>query len=286
MPSTEIIAHAKLNLTLDILGKRPDGYHDLRMVMQSVSLGDILRVEIGTGKRVRISTDKAFLPNDARNLAAIAALRFSEGTGIDLGGVAIEIEKNIPVCAGLAGGSADGAAVLRALNALTEAGLSLDRLAQIGEGVGSDVPYCVYGGTALAEGRGEVITPLAPLPPCHIVLCKPGFSVATPELFGRADSVRLRRRPDTAGLTAALEEGDLPGVARRLYNVFEDVLPERRMAEISEIKNVLLGHGALGASMSGTGPTVFGIFDTEDGANVACDNLAQAYRETFLTQTV
>ncbi len=282
----EVKAHAKLNLTLDILGKRSDGYHDLRMVMQSVSLWDGLRVEIGTGKGLKVSTDKAFLPNDQRNLAAAAALCFSRETGIDLGGVSIEIQKNIPVCAGMAGGSSDGAAVLRALNVLTGANLTAASLAKIGEGVGSDVPYCVYGGTALAEGRGEVITPLPSLPPCYLVLCKPAFSVATPELFQRADSVRLRRRPDTAGLTAALEEEDLAGVARRLYNVFEDVLPERRAAEVDEIKNTLLGHGALGASMSGTGPTVFGMFDSAAAAGAAHDELLKTYRETFLTTTV
>lgn len=282
----QVEARAKLNLTLDILGKRPDGYHDLRMVMQSVALHDLLSVGTGTGTGLRLSTNRSFLPSDERNLAAAAALRFAEETGIDLGGVSIHIEKEIPVCAGLAGGSSDAAAVLRALNALTGAELSGKELGRIGALVGSDVPYCVHGGTALAEGRGEALTPLDPLPFCWVVLCKPDFPIATPELFRRADRVRLRRRPDTAGLVAALEAGDLEGVARRLYNVFEDVLPPRKAAEIAAIKSVLLGHGALGASMSGSGPTVFGIFQQEEAAMRAAEDLSWAYREVFLTQTV
>ncbi len=282
----QVKAHAKLNLTLDILGKRPDGYHDLRMVMQSVALHDLLTVEIGTGGDLRLSTNRSFLPTDRRNLAAAAAFRFAEETGIDLGGVAIRIEKEVPVCAGLAGGSSDAAAVLRALNVLTGAGLGGEELRRIGALVGSDVPYCVQGGTALAEGRGERLTPLAPLPFCWIVLCKPSFPVATPELFQRADGVRLRRRPDTVGLAAALEAGDLEGVARRLYNVFEDVLSHRKAAEVAAIKSALLGRGALGASMSGSGPTVFGIFREEEAAARAAEDLSGAYREVFLTQTV
>lgn len=282
----QVKAYAKLNLTLDILGKRPDGYHDLCMVMQSVALGDCLSVEIGTGKGLCMSTNRAYLPNDERNLAAAAALRFMEATGLDLGGVSIDIQKDIPVCAGLAGGSSDAAAVLRALNELSGARLSPEALARVGEGVGSDVPYCVLGGTALAEGRGEVLTPLAPLPHCHMVLCKPAFPVATPELFQRADSVKLCRHPDRLGLVAALESGDLGGVARRLYNVFEDVLHPRKAAEIADIKNALLSHGALGASMSGSGPTVFGIFDSRETARTAYEDLAETYRETFLTESV
>lgn len=282
----EVKAYAKLNLTLDILGRRPDGYHDLRMVMQSVAVHDCLTVEIGTGEDLKISTNRAYLPNDRRNLAGVAAIRFAEGTGIDLGGVSIHIDKNIPVCAGLAGGSSDAAAVLRALNDQTGAGLSPAQLAKLGEGVGSDVPYCVYGGTALAEGRGEILTPLPPLPPCHMVLCKPGFPISTPELFLRADSVKIRRRPDTAGLISALTAGDLGGVARRIYNVFEDVLPARRAIEITDIKNTLLSHGAMGASMSGSGPTVFGIFEEESGARAAYEELSATYREIFLTQGV
>lgn len=281
----DVKAYAKLNLTLDVLGRRADGYHDLRMVMQTVALADDLTVELGGGE-VQVRTDLSFLPNDERNLAAAAALRFQESAGRGLEGVSIAIRKRIPVCAGMAGGSSDAAAVLRALNDLTAAGLSPEELAAIGGGVGSDVPYCVLGGTALAEGRGERLTPLPPLPSCHVVLCKPGWSVSTPELFARIDGVRLRRRPDTPGLLAALEAKDLGEVARRLYNVFEDVLPPRRAAEIGSIKNVLIQHGALGASMTGTGPTVFGLFAGPESAADAFQALRETYRETFLTHTI
>lgn len=282
----EVRAYAKLNLTLDVLGKRADGYHELRMVMQTVSLADRVRLETGTGTGLKLSADLGFLPNNEKNLAAAAALRFQEATGIDLGGVTIALQKNIPVCAGLAGGSSDGAAVLRALNRLTGADLPPAELARIGESVGSDVPYCVLGGTALAEGRGEKLTPLPPLPHCWVVLCKPDFSVPTPKLFAMLDGVKLRRRPDTAGLTAALAAGDLRGVAMRIYNVFEDVLPPQRRRTVEEIKTALIGAGALGAGMSGTGPTVFGLFDCADAAEGAWEVLRRDWKEAFLAENV
>ncbi|MEG2118731.1 MAG: 4-(cytidine 5'-diphospho)-2-C-methyl-D-erythritol kinase, partial [Pseudoflavonifractor sp.] len=163
MAKIEINAYAKLNLTLDVLRQRPDGYHDLRMVMQSVALSDTLRIETNTGKPLHIATNRAFLPCDERNLAAIAARQFAAATGCDFGGLSIDIHKEIPVCAGMAGGSTDGAAVLRGLDELLETDLTAEALAEIGAGVGSDVPYCVRGGTVLAEGRGEVLTVLPAL---------------------------------------------------------------------------------------------------------------------------
>ena len=282
----EVQAHAKLNLTLDVLGRRPDGYHDLRMMMQSIRLTDLLTLEENGGGELRVSTNLHFLPNNEKNLAAQAALRWWEARGQSPRGLDITIEKHVPVCAGLAGGSSDAAAVLRALNAMEGKPLSLPELAKIGERVGSDVPYCVLGGTALAEGRGEVITPLPPLPQCWVVLCKPEFSISTPALFAKIDSVRLRCRPDTQGAIAALEAGDLAGVARRMYNVFEDALPDRQRARVNDIKNVLIQCGALGASMSGTGPTAFGLFDDEGLAREARERLADFGGEVFLTQTV
>ena len=286
MPKETVLARAKLNLTLDVLGKRPDGYHDLKMVMQSVALADTLTVETGTGEGLEVRTDLSFLPNNEKNLAAAAALAFQTVTGRDLGGVAIAIEKRIPVCAGMGGGSSDAAAVLRSLERMLGTGQDLAALARIGERVGSDVPYCVLGGTALAEGRGEALTPLSALPHCHVVICKPAFSISTPELFRAVDGVRLRCRPDTDGVLAALEAGDLGGVARRMYNVFEDVLPPRQRAEVAAIRSVLVQHGALGANMSGTGPTVFGLFDDADRARSAWEELRQTYRDVFLTETV
>lgn len=282
----EIQAFAKLNLTLDILGKREDGYHDLRMVMQSITLADTLTLEENQGEGLRVSANLRFLPTGEKNLAAAAALRFWEALGREPEDLDIRIEKRIPVCAGMAGGSSDAAAVLRALNQRAGDPFSPKELARLGERVGSDVPYCVLGGTALAEGRGEVLTPLAPLPRCWVVACKPDFPISTPELFAQADRVKLRRRPDTAGLVAALEAGDLGGVARRMYNVFEDVLPARLYTRVAEIKNILIQCGALGANMSGSGPTAFGLFDRLEAAQEARACLAQRYRDTFLCETV
>ena len=282
----EIQAFAKLNLTLDILGKREDGYHDLRMVMQSITLADTLTLEENQGEGLRVSANLRFLPTGEKNLAAAAALRFWEALGREPEDLDIRIEKRIPVCAGMAGGSSDAAAVLRALNQRSGEPFSPKELARLGERVGSDVPYCVLGGTALAEGRGEVLTPLAPLPRCWVVACKPDFPISTPELFAQADRVKLRRRPDTAGLVAALEAGDLGGVARRMYNVFEDVLPARLYTRVAEIKNDLIQCGALGANMSGSGPTAFGLFDRLEAAQEARACLAQRYRDTFLCETV
>lgn len=286
MASMTVQAPAKINLTLDVLGRRPDGYHELRMVMQTVALADTLRLETGTGKPLQVSSNLGFLPCNEKNLAAAAALRLLEAAGRDCGGLSIGLDKTIPVCAGLAGGSADAAAVLRGLNDLLGLGCSPARLAEIGALVGSDVPYCVMGGTALVEGRGERLSALPALPSCHVVLCKPRFGVSTPELFARVDSVRLRCRPDTAGLIAALEAGDLEGAARRMYNVFEDVLPSHRGREIRDIKTALIQAGALGASMSGTGPTVFGLFHSRDAAESAYALLREDYQETFLTRSL
>ena len=278
----QVQAYAKLNLSLDILRRREDGYHDLQMVMQSISLADTLTITPGAG---RMDTNLSYLPADGRNLAQAAAAAFRAATGLDIQ-VDIAIQKHIPVCAGLAGGSSDAAAVLRALNEHTGAGLSPERLAKIGEAVGSDVPYCVLGGTALAEGRGEVLTPLSPLPPCHVAVCKPSFPISTPQLFARVDTKKITRRPDTQGLIAALGRGDLPDVARRMYNVFEDVLEPRRRAQIDAIKAQLIDCGALGASMTGSRPTVFGLFLDESAAHRAVKALQEQYREVFLAQTV
>ena len=282
----EVQAYAKLNLSLDILGKRPDGYHELRMVMQSISLADTLTLTEHGGEGLRVRANLHFLPTGERNLAAAAALRFWEARGQEPEDLDIAIEKRIPVCAGMAGGSSDAAAVLRALNARAGEPFSPRELAKVGERVGSDVPYCVLGGTALAEGRGEVLTPLPPLPRCWVVVCKPDFPVSTPELFAQADRVKLRRRPDTKGILAALEAGDLGGVARRMYNVFEDVMPRRLYVRVAEIKNELIQRGALGANMSGSGPTAFGLFDRREAAEEALAALRERYRDTFLCETV
>lgn len=279
-------ALAKLNLTLDVLGRREDGYHDMCMVMQSITLADTLTIKPTTGEGIHVSTNFEFLPNDDTNLAAKAAKAFWDARGEAHQALEIDIDKHIPVCAGMAGGSSDAAAVLRGLNEQAGKPYTLMELAKVGEAVGSDVPYCVLGGTALAEGRGEILTPLAPLPKCHVVVCKPGFPISTPALFRKIDQVDIVHRPDTAGMIAALEAGDLTGVARRLYNVFEDALNDQQRDSVNAIKNTLIEHGALGAAMSGSGPTVFGLFDDEEKAREAYQVLAKEYRESFLAQSV
>lgn len=285
MPTLTVPAYAKLNLTLDVLERRPDGYHDLCMVMQSVTLSDTLTVSVQPGSGVHVNTNLDFLPSDGRNLASLAARQFLVHTGKKLA-VDIELEKRIPVCAGMGGGSSDAAAVLRALNDLTGAGLSPVELAGVGEAVGSDVPYCVLGGTALAEGRGEKLTPLPPLPSCTVVVCKPPFPISTPELFRAISGRKLRRRPDTAGLLDALSNRDLTGTARRMYNVFEDVLSPRQERTVAELKARLIARGALGACMSGTGPTVFGLFDGPAAAERAARDLRADFEDVFLTRPV
>ena len=284
MKEMTLYAPAKINLTLDVLGRREDGYHDLVMVMQTVSLTDRVTLTTGGTGGVTLVSNRSFLPVDGNNLAVSAAQAFGRAAGVALDGLSICLEKKIPVCAGTAGGSSDAAAVLRGLNALYGTGFSVEELGGIGRQVGADVPYCVMGGTALAEGTGERLNPLTPLPDCPIVLCKPPFSVATPELFARVDGVKLRCRPDTAGVQAALAEGDLAGVARRMYNVFEDVLPAGRQSEVQAIKSILVHCGALGACMSGTGPTVFGLFPGEEEAKLAYRTLRGQYADTYLVR--
>ena len=286
MSALTLSAPAKLNLTLDILGSRPDGYHEMKMVMQSVSLADRVTLEPEPAGGVRADSGLGFLPKDRKNLAVSAALAFYDALGQEPPGLRIGLEKNIPVCAGTAGGSSDAAAVLRGLNELSGAGLSPQALAEIGARVGSDVPYCVVGGTMLAEGRGEILTPLPSLPACSVVLCKPAFSISTPALFQAWDRQKRRLRPDTDGLISALDAGDLAGIAQRVYNVFEAVLPPNQRREIDRIKNALIQCGALGAAMTGSGPTVFGIFDREAPAKAAADLLAEQYSEVFLTVPV
>ena len=275
-----VTAHGKLNLSLDVLGRGDDGYHALRSVMHTVAFGDDVQVDLTNDGSFTIDPGQPYLPADGRNLAVKAARLFLEGTGL---GADIRITKRIPVCAGMGGGSADAAAVLRALNALTGRNMTAEELSGLGAQVGSDVPFCVAEGSALAEGRGERLTALPSLPRCSIVLCKPAFSISTPELFARIDRRRSRLHPDTAGLMAALEAGDLAGVARRCFNVFEDVLGGRG-SDIAAIKSLLMDMGALGAAMTGSGSTVFGLFDSGDAARKAWEALSGQYQECWLTR--
>ena len=266
-------AYAKLNLSLDVTAKREDGYHDMLMVMQTVSLCDELSITPEPGERVWAVTSLPYVPGDARNLAVRAALQFLELADDQGRGMKITLRKHIPVGAGMAGGSADAAAVLRALNRAYGFPLSSEQLLAAGETVGSDVAFCLRGGTALAAGRGEKLTPL---PACKFVVCKPDFSISTPELFRKLDQTGLRCHPDTAGILAALRDGELEPVARRMYNVFEEV-DDRRLRTVREIKSVLLDCGALGAIMTGTGSAVFGVFRPDADCSAAIAPLRAGY---------
>lgn len=280
MNEIEVKAYAKLNLSLDVLGRLPGGYHEMKMVMQSASLCDDIRITLLPGEESRARTNFGFLPKDDRNIAVKAANAFFTAAGIHDMGAEIHLQKRIPVGAGLGGGSTDAAAVLRGLNTLTGAGLSAETLEELSTTLGSDVAFCVRGGTKLAVNRGERLLPAPELPDCGIVICKPRFSIRTPELFAKIDGRRSRIHPDTEGLLSAMESGDLHGTARRMYNVFEDVLP-RNCSEVAAIKLALLDAGALGSVMSGTGSAVFGLFSDKAAADRAQQLLAPSYAECF-----
>ena len=260
-------APAKINLALDILGKRPDGYHALCGVMQTVSLCDSVELAEG-GEGFSLSMAGFTPPEGRKTLEQRAAEAFFARLGREMPPLTVAITKRTPAYAGLGGGSADVAALLRILRDRYAPDMEDAALESIGAEVGSDMPFCLRGGTALAEGRGEILTDLPPLPDCWIVLCKPPFPIPTPMLFARADSVAIRHRPDIPGMLDALKLGDLEGVAARLGNVFEEVLPPEYGA-VFAIRDALLTAGALGAGMSGSGPTVFGIFREEGMAREA-----------------
>ena len=279
-----LTAPAKVNLALDILGTRPDGYHDMKMVMQTISLCDTVSVE-ETAAGFELRTDGDFIPAGKKTLEQRAAEAFFEAAGLPMPGLRVTLEKVTPAYAGLGGGSADVAALLRILRDNYAPEMSTEELERIGFTVGSDMPFCVRGGTALAEGRGEVLTDLPPLPDCWFVLCKPDFGIPTPSLFALVDGGELTCRPDIGGMGLALESGDLAGVAARLGNVFEEVLPEE-YHEVFTIKNRLMELGALNAAMSGSGPTVFGIFSEQETAKRAAEVLKETYQQTYLAVPV
>ena len=279
-----LTAPAKVNLALDILGTRPDGYHDMRMVMQTISLCDTVTVE-ETVAGFELRTDGDFIPAGKKTLEQRAAEAFFAFIGQPMPGLEVTLEKVTPAYAGLGGGSADVAALLRILRDIYAPELPTEELERIGFTVGSDMPFCVRGGTCLAEGRGEVLTDLTPLPDCWLVLCKPDFGIPTPTLFARVDGGELIQRPDIDGMRHALEAGDLSGVAARLGNVFEEVLPEE-YHEVFQIKKRLVELSALNAAMSGSGPTVFGIFAEKETARRAAEALKETYVQTYLAQPV
>ena len=270
-------ACAKLNISLDVLGKRPDGYHDMVMVMQTVSLADEVCISRTGEKGIRANTNLDYIPGDERNLAVRAAGVFFRETGIEPEGLCIDIRKKIPVGAGLAGGSADAGAVLRAMNKMYGFPLDRDGFVRAAEKVGSDVAFCTLGGTMLATGRGEMLTPLPAMPACWYGIVMPHFSISTPELFRKLDGRKIRCHPDTQGLVKAVESGDLSGICRRMYNVVEDV-DDRRMRTVSEIKSRLMDYGAMGALMTGTGSAVFAVFGSSEAAEAAVAGLKRDHR--------
>lgn len=260
-------AAAKINLSLAILGRLPNGYHELAMVMQSVSLYDTVTVEtLPKGGRRVLTCDAKGVPCDERNIAWRAADAFFAAAGLPPLPLAIRIQKRIPSKAGLGGGSADGAAVLAALQYLCREPLSADKLLKAGLSVGADIPFCLTGGTALAKGVGEKLTPLPPLPDCTLLLAKPQAGVSTAAAYAAYDQADSGVCPDSAALVAALSEGDLPKIAARMENVFEALVP---LPDVAKLREMILSCGALGSRMSGSGSAVFGIFADNETAE-AC----------------
>ena len=285
MAATNEKAYAKLNISLDVTERRDDGYHDMLMVMQTVSLCDEITVTLDGSGRVRARSSLRFIPGDERNLAVKAALCFLEETGHAGQGMLIEINKRIPVGAGMGGGSSDAAAVLRALNRWRDYPLSVYALCELGAQIGSDVPFCVLCGTALAEGRGERLTKLPDTPEMFTVICKPDVCFSTPALYAKLDDVALAKRPDTRAMRAALEKGDLEAIGAGLCNVFEQVaIPDH--LELNYIKSIMMSYGAYGAQMTGSGSAVYGLFDSFEYAAVACTMLKDNYPQVFIAKTV
>lgn len=262
-------AYAKINIGLDVLRRRADGYHEVKMIMQTVDIYDELVLERRKQPGIELRMDNSELPSGGDNLICRAAdllFREKEITG----GVNISLTKRIPIAAGMAGGSADAAAALRGLNELFDMGYSLKELQALGVGLGADIPYCLAGGTMLSEGIGEILTPLPAPPAAHLVIAKPDINVSTAFVYGNLHADRLAWHPDIDGMIAALQKGDLDGITGRLGNVLETVTVKAHPV-IEQIKELLRKQGAENALMSGSGPTVFGIFKEKETAARAAE---------------
>ena len=276
-------AFAKINLGLDVLGKREDGYHEVRMIMQTIRMYDQLDMRKSVEPGIHLTTNKKYIPVDENNLVWRAAKLMMDTCGI-MEGVSIHLHKVIPVAAGMAGGSSDAAATLVGMNRLFHCGLSKEKLMELGVQIGADVPYCVLRGTALAEGIGEKLTVLPPMPDCWILIGKPGISVSTKYVYTTLDLNTDTVHPDIDGMKKALEDGNLYGITERMGNVLQDVtIPA--YPEVERIKEQMKTLGAVNAMMSGSGPTVFGIFDNEEKAQEACQKLRESgsCQQVFLT---
>lgn len=271
-------AYAKINLGLDVLGRLPNGYHKVKMVMQTVGIFDELTLEKAEGE-ITATTDSAELPMDRDNLICRAAVLMQETYGIKEG-VRIHLKKSIPIAAGMAGGSTDAAATMLGMNRLFDLERPIEELMRLSVSIGADVPYCILGGTALAEGIGEILTPLAPAPACHVLVAKPDISVSTKYVYEHLDAAGKLQHPDIDGMVAAIGKGSLPGILERLGNVLEIVtIPAYPVIDL--LKKRMLALGAAGSLMSGSGPTVFGIFPDEATADHARE---QIEKETLAKQ--
>lgn len=278
-----IKAYAKINISLDVVGKREDGYHLLRMIMQNIDLYDLINIE-KAANGINISSNKPYIPTDERNLGYKAAKLFMEKYNLQ-GGVDINIRKSIPVAAGLAGGSTDAAAVLKGIRSIYDMDVSDEELMELGLKIGADVPYCIMGGTALCEGIGEKITPLKSFKDHIMIVVKPPFGVSTKEVYQSLDISRIYKHPDTEGLIKAVEENDLKYVCGGMKNILENVTLRKHII-LKDIKNEMLRMGALGAMMSGSGPTVFSFFDDMLKAQQCYDKFKMKYSEVFITRTI
>lgn len=280
MDRIELKALGKINLGLDVLGRRENGYHDVRMVMQTVYLYDQITIKKRRRSGIGIETNLYYLPVNENNLAYRAAKLLMDEFRIE-DGISIRLNKHIPVAAGMAGGSSNAAAVLFGMNRIFGLGLTMEELMKRGVTLGADVPYCIMRGTVLAEGIGEVLTPLAPMPKCFVLLAKPPVAVSTKLVYEKLDSQEIENHPDIDGIIEGLEQQSLAKITASMGNVLERVTA-LEYPVIDKIKNTMKTAGALNAMMSGSGPTVFGIFEDKNRARAA----AQKIKETQLTKQV
>lgn len=276
-------AAAKINLAIDVLRKRPDGYHDVSMIMQSVALYDTITVRALKGEiRVTCNIDK--IPVDKGNIVYKAAEFLKTKYNVKEG-VLINIDKTIPIAAGLAGGSADAALTLKLLNKAWNLRLSKSEILEAGKKLGSDVPFCIEGGTALAEGLGEKLTHISGIPDCFILLAKPELCISTKEVYEGLNLADIKERPDIKEMIKCIDEKDLEGIAANMCNVLETVTV-KKCPKIEDLKEKLVEYGALGSMMSGSGPTVFGIFKDTSSASNAYDHIKGMVTEVFLVKTI
>ncbi len=273
LDSIKIKAMGKINLSLDVLRKRSDGYHEVRMIMQTVNLYDELLISQGENGKIEISCDKRWLPCNENNLIYKAA-RLLLDSALDGRGVKINLKKRIPVAAGMAGGSADAAATLVGINQLFQLGYTQEELRSLGVKIGADVPYCIMGGTVLSEGIGEILTPLNKVPNCFVVLAKPDINVSTKYVYENLHADSLIFHPDIDGMIDAINHKDVQTIADKMGNVLETVTI-KRYPIINKMKESLLLDGALNSLMSGSGPTVFGLFTDKKKAMIALNHLKE-----------